>query len=67
MIDGETNAVIATIPAGINPAGVDINRLTGRIYVANRGSDNVSVIDGASSSVIATVELGMKQGMQGSI
>ena len=46
VIDGATNVVIATIPVGINPAGVDVNPLTDRIYVANRLSDTVSVIDG---------------------
>ena len=50
--------VIATIPVGKNPAAVGVNPTTNRIYVANRFSDTVSVIDGASNSVIATVAVG---------
>jgi YVTN family beta-propeller protein len=58
VIDGATNAVIDTIPVGINPAGVAVNPLTNRIYVGNLNSDNVSVIDGSTNTVIATIPAG---------
>ena len=58
VINGATNAVIDTIPVGINPAGVDVNPLTNRIYVGNLNSDDVSVIDGTTNTVIATVPAG---------
>ena len=45
----------ATIPVGSEPLGVAINANTDKIYVANRDSNNVSVIDGASYTVGATV------------
>ena len=45
----------ATIPVGSGPVGVAVNTTTGKIYVANSGSNNVSVIDGASNAVVATV------------
>ena len=45
----------ATIPVGSRPVGVAVNTTTGKIYVANSGSNNVSVIDGASNTVVATV------------
>ena len=35
-----------------------VNPSTNRIYVANAGSDSVSVIDGASNTVAATVAVG---------
>ena len=35
-----------------------VNPNTNRIYVANDCSDNVSVIDGASNTVVATVAVG---------
>ena len=35
-----------------------VNPNTNRIYVANYGSNNVSVIDGASNTVVATVAVG---------
>ena len=45
----------ATIPVGSGPVGVAVNATTGKIYVANSGSNNVSVIDGAKYTVVATV------------
>jgi YVTN family beta-propeller protein len=53
--------VIATIPigwGGRDPEGVAVNPSTNLIYVANEGSDNVSVIDGASNAVVTTVAVG---------
>ena len=35
-----------------------VNPNTNRIYVTNDGSNNVSVIDGASNTVVATVAVG---------
>ena len=52
---GEAKAqsmVIATIPVGTVPVGVGVNSTTNRIYVANNGSDTVSVIDGATNAVV---------------
>ena len=39
-------------------ASVAVNPNTNLIYVANYVSDNVSVIDGASNTVVATVAVG---------
>jgi YVTN family beta-propeller protein len=54
-------AVVTTLtlePDGSQPVALAVNSSTGRIYVANAGRDNVSVIDGASSTVIATIPVG---------
>ena len=54
-------AVVTTLtlePDGSRPVSLAVNSSTGRIYVANAESDNVSVIDGASSTVIATIPVG---------
>jgi YVTN family beta-propeller protein len=40
------------------PTAVGVNSQTNRIYVSNHDSDNVSVIDGAGDSVIATIGVG---------
>lgn len=37
-----------SLNVGVSPVGVAVNPLTNRIYVANRYSDDVSVIDGAT-------------------
>ena len=43
------------IAVGSNPLSVAVNPVTGKVYVANSGSNNVTIIDGASSSVITTL------------
>ena len=58
VIDGVSNAVIATIPVGAAPAVVGVNPTTNRVYVANFEDGTVSVIDGASDAVIATIPVG---------
>ena len=58
VIDGASNAVIATIPVGKAPFGVAVNPTSDRVYVANHEDDTVSVIDRASNAVIATIPAG---------
>ncbi|MDP4689303.1 MAG: hypothetical protein NWS32_00955, partial [Candidatus Nanopelagicales bacterium] len=41
-----TLAVITTIGVGSNPIGVAVDDVDDTVYVTNRGSDNVSVING---------------------
>ena len=48
VIDGKTNAATAlTDSKAKNPVAIAANPVTNKIYAANSGSDNVSVIDGA--------------------
>jgi len=54
VIDGATNAVVATVPAGYGPYGIAVNPNTNRIYVGDRQA-KVWVIDGASNAVVAIV------------
>jgi YVTN family beta-propeller protein len=49
--------VTTTVPVGQLPYGVAANEVTNKIYVANRNSNNVTVIDGATNST-ATVSVG---------
>jgi hypothetical protein len=35
VINGQTNAMVATIPVGLRPGGVAVNGKTNRVYVAN--------------------------------
>lgn len=50
--------VTITDLAASRPIALAVDSLTNRIYVANAFSDNVSVIDGATATVIATVNAG---------
>ena len=51
-------AVIATIPVGNGPGGIAVDRTTGTIYVANDGSNTVSVISARTGTVTATIPVG---------
>jgi YVTN family beta-propeller protein len=49
---------LGTVGVGQQPQGVGINSAARRVYVANRGSDTLSVVDSASYAVVATVAVG---------
>ena len=46
------SVVQSSIPAGDSPVAIGIDPTTGDIYVANNGSDNVTVINGSTNQVI---------------
>ena len=50
--------VVARIPTARNPKGLAVSPDGGRVYVANRLSDNVQVIDTRTRHVTETIELG---------
>src|SRR5690348_14355229 len=47
-----------TITVGSGPIAVAVNPKTDTIYVVNRGSNSVSVINGATNTVTATITVG---------
>jgi YVTN family beta-propeller protein len=53
-----TYAVTATIPVGEGPNGVAVDPITGTIYVVNQQDGTMSVIDGATKTVVTTIPLG---------
>jgi YVTN family beta-propeller protein len=56
---GQLFAVTATtIQVGTVPGYLAVNATTNRIYVSNLNSNNVSVIDGSTNTVITTVVVG---------
>ncbi len=55
--------VTTTINIGYGgPVGVAVNPVTNQIYVANTGSASVTVIDGTTNVVTATVNVGANPG-----
>src|SRR5436309_2308279 len=50
--------LIKNTGVGQAPSGVAVNLTTNKIYAANSASNSVSVIDGASSLVTATIAVG---------
>jgi YVTN family beta-propeller protein len=63
VIDAEKNAVVATIGLHRSPYFISVSQDGTRGYVANAGSNNVSVIDLAARKVIATIAVGVAPGM----
>jgi len=54
------DSLITNINVGAYPFSIAINENTNKIYVVNRDSDSVSVIDGATNAVSATISVGSK-------
>jgi YVTN family beta-propeller protein len=44
--------VTATVPTGSGPSALAVNPITNRIYVADPGSNNVTVIEGATNATV---------------
>lgn len=59
VINGNTNAVVATIAVGVSPTSVAVDPGTRTAYVANYSSDSVSVINTVTRAVVATVGVGI--------
>jgi YVTN family beta-propeller protein len=67
-IDTRTNEVATVIPVGIGPAWGQpwgssykpITRAVGRSYVANAGSDDMTVFDDASDRVVGRISVGRR-------
>ena len=55
-VPAHSQAVIATVGAGVNPGGVAVNPKTNKIYVTNFSSNDVTVIDGATNSTTTVAD-----------
>src|SRR4051794_10810937 len=58
-------SVTSTVAVGTTPEGVAVNATTNRVFVANTGGNNVSVIDGTANAVVATISLVAGSGPNG--
>ena len=57
VVDGTTNAVIATVPVGHGPSTVAVNEVRNRIYVGNGLDQTLTIVDGSTMRVVRTVSL----------
>ena len=55
-----TQNTIATINVGSTPEGISIDNANHRLYVANWGSNNVSVIDTKTNTLTTHIKTGEK-------
>ncbi len=49
-----------SVRVGDDPLAIAVNPVTNRVYVANTGSGTVSVLDGKSDAILATVNVGQR-------
>jgi DNA-binding beta-propeller fold protein YncE len=57
IFDRKTFDKIATVPAGGNPDGIAYEPVTHTVWAFNGHSDDVSVLDGESQKIVATIKL----------
>ncbi|MGI4853102.1 MAG: beta-propeller fold lactonase family protein [Janthinobacterium lividum] len=57
VFDRKTLATVATVPVGTNPDGIAYEPTTKTVWAFNGRSKNVSVVDTASRTVMATIAL----------
>jgi YVTN family beta-propeller protein len=58
QVDGTVDTITSTVAVQTQPRTAGINTATNKIYVANTGSNNVSVINGATDTVTGTIVVG---------
>ena len=46
---------LGSVPVGVNPEGIAYSPTTGEVYVANQGSDNVSILRGNTGQVLGNL------------
>jgi YVTN family beta-propeller protein len=64
-IFAQTNQLLGSVKVGNNPVGVATDPSGARVFVANAVSRNVSVVDAANNSVVATVGVGVNPSVFG--
>ena len=57
VFDATTGDVLATVPVGLRPMGIVVPPGLNKVYVADEGSDTVSVLSKATMTLVATVPL----------
>jgi YVTN family beta-propeller protein len=50
ILDGFSDAVVATVPIGSHPYSVAVNSATGKVYVTHTFGDQLSILDGTTNT-----------------
>ncbi len=59
VLDGSTNAVVATVPVGSYPAGIAVNPTKNKIYVTYAWTHSLLVVNATSNSIVASIPVGL--------
>jgi YVTN family beta-propeller protein len=62
VIDGATHKIVATVRVGVSPAQMAVSPDRRSVYVANTGSDTVSVLDTTNNTIARTIALSRGSG-----
>jgi YVTN family beta-propeller protein len=65
IIETTTRSIADKIPVGKNPKGVAVDSTQNKVYVANRDSNSISMIDSESKKVIDILDLGSSRSEYG--
>jgi YVTN family beta-propeller protein len=57
VIDGGTHKIVATVRVGVSPAQMAVSPDRKSVYIANTGSDTVSVLNTADNTIARTIAL----------
>ena len=57
-VNGTSNSVAATLTGLAFPTGVDVDSGSDTVYIANGGSNTVSVVNGTTNAVVASIAVG---------
>jgi YVTN family beta-propeller protein len=57
VIDGGTHKIVATVRVGVSPAQMAVSPDRRSVYIANTGSDTVSVLNTANNTIARTIAL----------
>lgn len=58
VFNATTGAIVTVVGVGAYPYGIVYDSAKGEMFVANDGSDNVTVISGATDTVVANISVG---------
>ncbi|MGA8938097.1 MAG: hypothetical protein WB439_02925 [Acidobacteriaceae bacterium] len=58
IISNDAKGTIARVTVGSSPVSIAVDRISGKVYVANSGDGTVSVLDGVTDALLATIPVG---------
>jgi YVTN family beta-propeller protein len=61
VLDGRTKKIIATVRVGNRPQGIAVDPSTSQIYIANDMDNTISILDGTTDVISATVPLAVQR------
>ena len=58
IISNDARGTVVRVTVGSSPVSIAVDRISGKVYVANSGDGTVSVLDGVTDALLATIPVG---------